>query len=84
MAARKTKHLSDDWRAKIQTSMLLNRLHGLVNGENEMPPHAVTAAIGLLRKSLPDLQSVTLTGQDGGPVQFQTIEHTLVRPKAKD
>ncbi len=46
-------------RAKIQTSQLINRLHQLVNGEVEMAPHQVTAALGLLRKTLPDLSQVS-------------------------
>ena len=65
MAARKTKHLSDEWRKKIQTSMLINRLSNFVNGEIELTPAQVTAALGLLKKSLPDLSSVALTDNDG-------------------
>lgn len=81
MAARKTKHLSDDWRSKIQTSMLLNRLHGLVNGENEMPPHAVSAAIALLRKNLPDLSNVTLSGDKDNPVIHRIERHVVSHSK---
>jgi hypothetical protein len=50
-------------RAKIGSSQILNRLIKLVNGEIEMPPHAVTAALGLLRKTLPDLSQVEQTGE---------------------
>lgn len=46
-------------RAKIQTSQIINRLTKLVNGEVEMQPHQVTAALGLLRKTLPDLSQVS-------------------------
>lgn len=45
-------------RAKIQTSQIVNRLKDFVDGKIEMAPHAVTAALGLLRKVLPDLASV--------------------------
>ena len=49
-------------RAKIQASQILNRLIKLCNGEIEMPPHAVTAALGLLRKVMPDLSAQELSG----------------------
>jgi hypothetical protein len=52
--------------------MIQNRLEGLVEGKNDMPPHAVTAALGLLRKVLPDLANVAHTG-DAGPVTYNII-----------
>jgi hypothetical protein len=58
------KH-QDTTRAKIGNSQILNRLIKLVNGEIEpaaMPPHVVTAALGLLRKTVPDLSQVEQTG----------------------
>lgn len=61
-------------RAKIQTSQLINRLQKLSNGEIEMPPHAVTAALGLLRKTLPDYSVVTHEGGEK-PVRLK-IEWT--------
>lgn len=47
-----------DSRARIQASQLVNRLTSFVNGEIELVPAQVTAALGLLRKTLPDLTSV--------------------------
>lgn len=35
----------------------------LIEGEIEMAPHAVTAALGLLRKAIPDLTSVEHSGE---------------------
>ena len=58
------RHL-DSCREKIKVSQTINRLQKLVNGDitgEEMPPHAVTAALGLLRKVLPDMASVEHTG----------------------
>lgn len=49
-------------RAKIKTSYIINRLHSFVKGDVEMAPHQVTAALGLLRKTLPDLSATELTG----------------------
>jgi len=75
MAARIRKIRHDqETRAKIKTSQLVNRLTGHVLGEVEMVPSQVTAALGLLRKTLPDLQTTTLQGDsDGGPVIFKTV-----------
>jgi hypothetical protein len=75
MAARKTKFLSDEHRLKIQTSQLINRLTSFVNGEVKMEPAQVTAALGLLKKALPDLASVALTGEDGGAIKH---EHEVI------
>lgn len=65
MAARKSKFLSDEHRLKIQTSMIINRLTDFVNSKVELSPAQVTAALGLLKKSLPDLSNVEMTGKDG-------------------
>lgn len=59
---RKIRH-DDDTRAKIRAGNIINRLTKLIEGEIEMAPHAVTAALGLLRKSLPDLTSVEHSGE---------------------
>ncbi len=71
MAARSRKARHDDFtRARIQTSQLVNRLtsHALGQLKIEMSPSAVTAAVALLKKSLPDLASVELSGKDGGAI----------------
>jgi len=63
MAARTRKIRHDDeTRAKIKAGNIIARLQKLIDGEVEMAPHAVTAALGLLRKSLPDLTSVEHSG----------------------
>jgi hypothetical protein len=53
----------DKFRARIQVDMLLRRLEGLADGTVEMPPHAVTAALGLLRKVMPDTAQVEHSGE---------------------
>jgi hypothetical protein len=64
MAARKRAlHLNDDWRAKIQTSMLINRLSDHVAGKVELTSTQVTAALGLLKKTAPDLSAVEHSGE---------------------
>lgn len=56
MAARirKIRH-DDETRAKIQTSQLVNRLEKHVFGEVDLKPTQVASALGLLKKTLPDL-----------------------------
>ena len=51
-------------RAKIQTSQIINRLIKNINGDIEMTSSQVRSAEILLRKTLPDLQSVEYTLQD--------------------
>lgn len=65
MAARtlKPRH-QDEIRDKIRTSQLLNRLteHALGLLENPMDATQVTAALGVLRKTLPDLAAIEHSG----------------------
>ena len=49
-------------RAKIQTSQIINRLESHVNGTVELTASQVSAALGLLKKTLPDLQATELSG----------------------
>lgn len=68
MARRKNRpNHTDACRKKIQTSQLVNRLtnHALGKLEKNMDNSQVTAALGLLKKSLPDLQSVELGNKAG-------------------
>lgn len=72
----------DDVRRKIQASQLINVLqdHAL-SGEGEMSPTRMKAIEILLRKSLPDLSSIELTGDADSPLQVvQRIERVLVDP----
>jgi hypothetical protein len=63
----------EDVRKKIQTSQLVNRLTDHVLGTVEMTPTQVQAANILLKKALPDLQSVEHTGEGGGPVDHSVV-----------
>jgi len=69
MAARINKRHQDAVRERIETSQLINVLQAhALNGDGEFPPTRMKAIEILLRKSLPDLSSVEMTGADGGPV----------------
>lgn len=69
MAAR--KHLSHDMktREKIKTSQLINRLQNHIDGECELSVTQMRAIEILLRKTLPDLSAITLSGDAENPVQ---------------
>lgn len=69
---RKIRH-DDETRAKIQAGNIITRLQKLIDGQIEMPPHAVTAALGLLHKAIPNLTSVEHSGE-------QTITYVARMP----
>ena len=75
MAARINKtELSDRWREKIRTSMLINRLQNHVVGRIEMTATQLRAAEILLKKNLPDLQAVAHSGTVDSNVTVQPAE----------
>jgi hypothetical protein len=69
MAERLRKTHQDDVRAKIQTSQLINRLENHALGNAELSATQIKAIEVLIRKTLPDLSSVEMTGEDGGPIE---------------
>jgi hypothetical protein len=83
MAARTVKIRHDDeTRAKIQTSQLINRLQSYVLGEVQLEAGQVTAALGLMKKTLPDMSAVQHSGDEDNPVNVHhSIEQIIVDPK---
>lgn len=71
MANRKNLAHSELVRARIRSSQLVNRLQGFVLGKKDsktkrkidLSPHQVAAALGLLRKTIPDIQSIEHLGE---------------------
>lgn len=64
--------MSNEHRAKIQNSNILNALIEHAEGRREMGATQVTAALGLLKKALPDLSATTVAGDgEGGPVKLE-------------
>lgn len=53
----------DKVRQRIQTSMLVKRVENHALGNEEMTKTQLAAALGLLRKTLPDLSSIEHSGQ---------------------
>lgn len=71
MAARTVKIRHDEeTRAKIQTSQLLNRLNDHVFGEADISQTQMKAIEILLRKTLPDLAAVQISGNPDEPVKM--------------
>ena len=71
-------------RRKIQASGILDALIEYAEGRREMSPSQVSAALGLLRKALPDLATLALPGKtddgDAGP-EYGAIEIRIVDPQ---
>ncbi len=67
--------MSNEHRTKIQNSCILNALIEHAEGRREMGSTQVTAALGLLKKVLPDLQAMTIAGDaDGAAIKVdQTV-----------
>jgi hypothetical protein len=84
MAGRPINKLhQDDVRKKIQASQLINVLqdHAL-SGEGDLSPTRMKAIEILLKKSLPDLSSIELTGDGDNPVQtVNRVQFEIVNPQ---
>jgi hypothetical protein len=63
MAARDRIQHDENTRKKIQASQLINRLTNHVLKDLDMSATQVNAALGLLKKTLPDLKQVEIDGQ---------------------
>ncbi len=70
MAARLNPRHSDMVRAKIQASVIIDRLQKHVAGEIEMTASQIAAANALLDRSVPKLSQIQHVGDEsGGPIQ---------------
>lgn len=80
MAARLNPKNDQRARDTIQTTQLCKRLNSFALHENDpqsgrpivMSSDQVRAALGLLKKTIPDLAVTAHTGPDGGPVMIVT------------
>ena len=69
MAGRRVGSLhSEHVRLKIKTAYLVNRLSDFVEGKVEMTREQLKAAEVLLKKTLPDLSAVTVSGDADKPL----------------
>jgi hypothetical protein len=71
MAATKRNAMRhEEARTKIQTTQLINRLSNHVFGTVDLSPSQVTAGLGLLKKTLPDLTQAQISGPNGSDLVF--------------
>lgn len=85
MAARLNLRQQETTRLAIQTSQLINRLQDFALGEKavEIDAPRLKAIEILLRKSLPDLSAVTVSGDEDNPLNVVArIERHIVKPNA--
>ena len=60
-------------RARIKAGGITKRLEDHIVGKVQMSTSQVTAALGLLRKVVPDRASTEITGKDGGAVKVEVV-----------
>lgn len=86
MAARINLRQQEQTRAAIQTTQLVKRLQDFALGEPdvEIDTGRLKAIEVLLRKTLPDLSAVNLSGDPDNPVVIEKIERVIVDPKNRD
>ncbi len=58
------------WRSKIQVAAIINRMQKIAMGEVDATTAQLRAGEILLRKKLPDLSSMELTGDIAGNIVF--------------
>lgn len=73
MAARLNPRHQQMIRDKIRASQLVNRLENHVFGECDLSATQVTAALGLLKKCVPDTKAVELSGPEGGDIPMSGV-----------
>lgn len=56
------------WNDKVKAGNLMTRLYKHGNGEIEMTDSQIKAANAYLKKTVPDLSSVTLSGDKDAPI----------------
>ena len=72
MAARtRTKLHDDEVRRRIQTSQLINRLNDNAMGKIELSQGQIKSIEILLKKSIPDLANIQLSGDEENPVKVE-------------
>jgi hypothetical protein len=70
--------MTDEHRQKISNSNILTYLIQHVEGTRKMSATQVTAALGLLKKVLPDVATMEITGPDGA--EFTTVHRIELIP----
>jgi hypothetical protein len=74
MAERLRKTHQEDVRAKIQTSQLINRLTDHALGKTELTATQVRAIEVLIKKTLPDLQAIAHSADEGTAIALAVFK----------
>lgn len=74
MAARKNLVHSELVRERIRTKAIVNRLTNHVLGRIELSATQVAAGLGLIKKTIPDLQAIEHSGEVAQPVHQVSAE----------
>lgn len=66
-------------RERIKADRIIDKLENhILNGE-EMSSSQVSAALGLLKKRVPDLQAIELSGDDQKPLVIAEVVRKIVK-----
>lgn len=69
------------WKCKVKAGNLMSRIHKHAKGEIEMTASQLRAAEIFLKKVVPDLKSIEMTGRDGGAMETSlTVSFVDTRP----
>jgi hypothetical protein len=71
-------------RTKIANSKILNRLIAHAEGEVDMTSTQISAAVALLDRVMPKLQSMTVEGGEEPIRTLSEVVHKIVRARAGD
>jgi len=74
----------NEHRQKIETSKLVNALTKHVVEGKKLEPSQVTAALGLLKKTLPDLGAVSMDVEHSGSLDLGTFLASYDRKTRED
>jgi len=68
-ATKRNAMLIEETRSRIQTSQLINRLQDHGFGKIELTDSQIKSIGILLKKSMPDLQAITHSGDPNNPIE---------------
>ena len=60
---------AEEIREKIKATLIVNKLEEHILEGKEMSPSQVSAALGLLKKAVPDLGAITVSGDPDSPLR---------------
>ena len=71
----------DRIRERIKADRIIKSLEDHVLTGKEMTPSQVSAGLGLLKKRVPDLAAVEVSGPQGGPIQQEHAVRPTMNPE---